>query len=285
MAIEVKNLTKSYDKVKVLDNLSFTLEENVIYGLLGRNGAGKTTLLNIINNRIFADKAEMTLNGEKIQENEKALNEMFYVTDDLDLSINSMKINKLFKLVEGFYGGFDWELCSKLVSEFEVNTSKSLVKLSTGYKSIIRIILALCVPCKYIFLDEPVLGLDVNHRELFYKLLLDEYIAKEKTYVISTHLIEEIADLVEKVIVIDKHQIVEAGDVEDIKKGVVTISGPQDSVKAFASNFEILKEAEFGGVYQVMVKRYSALETPSDIVVKPVSMQDYFLYLTQKGVN
>ncbi|MGC3362727.1 ABC transporter ATP-binding protein, partial [Enterococcus faecalis] len=74
----------------------------------------------------------------------------------------------IFKTSEGFYGSFDWTLAEQMLSDFDLDGKKTFKKLSTGYRSIAKLIVALSVPWEYIFLDEPVLGLDANHRELFY---------------------------------------------------------------------------------------------------------------------
>ncbi|WP_152994140.1 ATP-binding cassette domain-containing protein, partial [Lactococcus lactis] len=167
MSLNIENLYKTYGKKNVLNDISVNFQAEKIYGLLGNNGAGKSTLLNIINNRIFDTKGKITLDGRLVTENEKSLNNIHLMSED-DLYPSKLKIKSLFHLMEGFYGDFDWKLANEMLSEFELEPTKRMSKLSTGYRSIAKLIIALCVPCEYIFLDEPVLGLDANHRELFY---------------------------------------------------------------------------------------------------------------------
>ncbi len=157
MSLKIKEVSKIYGKNIILDNVSINIEPQKIYGLLGNNGAGKSTLLNIINNRIFSTTGKVELSGESIFDNEKSLNKIYLMSED-DLYPSKLKINSLFKLTEKFYGEFDWDLAHQMLEEFELNPSKHLNKLSTGYRSITKLIVALCVPCDYIFLDEPVLG-------------------------------------------------------------------------------------------------------------------------------
>ena len=104
--LEINNISKNYKDIKALRNVSICLEENKIYGLLGRNGAGKTTLLNIINNRIFADSGTVTLNGENVKENDAILRQ-FYFTSEKILFPDAMKVKNIFKWTKEFYPDFD----------------------------------------------------------------------------------------------------------------------------------------------------------------------------------
>ncbi len=119
-----------------------------------------------------------------------------------------------------------WSLAEQMLSDFDLDGKKTFKKLSTGYRSIARLIVALSVPCEYIFLDEPLLGLDANHWELFYTYCI-KYQERPRTFVISTHLIEEIANLLEDIIIIDQG-IVRAESIETILKNGRIVSGPKN---------------------------------------------------------
>ncbi len=245
MSLIIENLYKTYGKKNVLNNISVNFQAEKIYGLLGNNGAGKSTLLNIINNRIFDTKGKITLDGRLVTENEKSLNNIHLMSED-DLYPSKLKIKSLFHLMEGFYGNFDWRLANEMLSEFELEPTKRMNKLSTGYRSIAKLIIALCVPCEYIFLDEPVLGLDANHRELFYNYLIETYQENPRTFVISTHLIEEISNLLEKVIILDKGKIIKDDSVENILENTHIVTGSIEEVETFTKQLQILEKNNSG---------------------------------------
>ena len=215
--IEVKDVSKTYKDTKALDHVDIYLEENKIYGLLGRNGAGKTTLLNVINNRVYADEGTVTLNGDILTENDEALNHLYFTSEKL-LFPEGMKVKKIFRWTKEFHPAFDMDYALRVAELFGLPLNKKSSALSTGYKSILKNVIALSVNTPYIFLDEPVLGLDANHRELFYKLLIEKYSENPFTIVISTHLIEEVSNIIEDVIIIKNGEIIEKGSCEDLLK-------------------------------------------------------------------
>lgn len=155
-------------------------------------------------------------------------------------------------------------------------------KLSTGYRSIAKLITALCVPCDYIFLDEPVLGLDAAHRELFYSFLIETYDARARTFIISTHLIEEITNLLESVIIIDKGQVAVVEDISTILETSFTLSGPKTSVLAAVKDTKILGQEELGDFISVHITGQLPDNFSNDISVSPLNLQNYFVQLTKR---
>lgn len=281
MSLEIKNITKDYKDKKALDTINITFEPNKIYGLLGRNGAGKSTLLNIINNRSVPTSGQVILDDDNVFDNETSLNNIYLMSED-NLFPSSMKVKDIFKISEQFYGSFDWELAEKMVTEFELSPKMTFKKLSTGYRSIAKLITALCVPCDYIFLDEPVLGLDAAHRELFYGFLIETYDARARTFIISTHLIEEITNLLERVIIIDKGQVAVTEDISTILETSFTLSGPKTSVLAAVKDTKILGQEELGDFISVHITGQLPDNFSNDISVSPLNLQNYFVQLTKR---
>ncbi len=168
--LEVSHITKTFGSKHVLSDVNLTFEEGKIYGLLGRNGAGKSTLLSIMTNRIFAGEGEVKIDSENVDDNDAKLG-LMYLMSEVNLFADGWKLKQIIKDSESFYGSFNHELADRLVTEFGLDINQKFGKLSTGYNSIFKLILALCLPVKFVLLDEPVLGLDANHRELFYSEL------------------------------------------------------------------------------------------------------------------
>lgn len=213
--IEVKNLTKRFGDVTALDNVSFCFEENKIYGLLGRNGAGKSTLLNLITDRIFSDSGAVLIDGITTKEDDRVLGKI-YLMSEKTYYPEKMKVKEAFHWSKVFYPNFDEEYAVKLAKRFELNINKPVKSLSTGYTSIFKIVIALSVNAPYILLDEPVLGLDANHRDLFYRILIERYSENPCTIVISTHLIEEVSNVIEDIIIIKQGKIIKNESREEL---------------------------------------------------------------------
>ncbi|MFW7433319.1 ATP-binding cassette domain-containing protein [Vagococcus carniphilus] len=281
MKLEVQAVSKTYKDKKALSNISIVFKEQTIYGLLGRNGAGKSTLLNIINNRSFPSSGDILLDNTRITDNEELLNHVYLMSED-NLFPSSMKVKEMFKISEEFYGSFDWDLANRLTDLFELNQKITLKKLSTGYRSIAKLITALCVPCDYIFLDEPVLGLDAGHRELFYESLIETFENRPRTFIISTHLIEEITNLLESVIILDQGEVTLQKDVETILKENYTLSGPRDIISDFTKGLNIIGKEELGDFVSVHVSGISPETLPTGVRLAPLSLQNYFVQLTKR---
>ena len=233
--IEVRNLSKSYGSTQALNQVSINFVENRIYGLLGRNGAGKTTLLNIITNRLFADSGEVTLDGKVIQENDIALSKIYMMSEKC-LFPEKMRVRDVFKWTAAFYPQFDMEYAFAIASKFELDLKKKRDSLSTGYGSILKLVTAMSVNVPYVFFDEPVLGLDANYRDLFYRLLIEKYSEKPFTAIVSTHLIDEVSSVIEHVVMIDKGRIIKDEPLESILSQGYTITGPASAVDLFISD-------------------------------------------------
>ena len=281
MKLEVQAVSKTYKDKKALSNVSIIFKEQTIYGLLGRNGAGKSTLLNIINNRSFPSSGDILLDNTRVTDNEELLNHVYLMSED-NLFPSSMKVKEMFKISEEFYGSFDWDLANRLTDLFELNQKTTFKKLSTGYRSIAKLITALCVPCDYIFLDEPVLGLDAGHRELFYESLIETFENRPRTFIISTHLIEEITNLLESVIILDQGEVTLQKDVETILQENYTLSGPRDIISDFTKELNIIGKEELGDFVSVHISGISPETLPTGVRLAPLSLQNYFVQLTKR---
>lgn len=205
--IQIKNITKKYNNLTALDDVSFSFEFGKIYGLLGRNGAGKSTLINIIANRIFADEGMILVDDIPAKENMQ-VHEKVFCMSEADLYDKDLKIKEHFRWINRFYDCFDLNKALTIAKMFDLDINKKFRSLSKGYQSIFKLTAALSLNIPYVIFDEPVLGLDANHRELFYELLLQDFENNERTIIIATHLIEEVTNIIEEVVLIDHGKII-----------------------------------------------------------------------------
>lgn len=284
--INIANINKSFGTKEVLTNLTLTFEENKIYGLLGRNGAGKTTLLNLITDRMMLDSGEITIDGEPIYENDKALEKIYFMTER-NLFPEEYKVKDVFKWTKEFYPGFEGQYAIELAKKFELNINKKIKELSTGYCSICKIIAALASGAEVLIFDEPVLGLDANHRELFYKELMENYIRKPKTIILSTHIIEEVSTLIEKVIIIKDGKIISSDEAEELLNKAYTVSGLGENVESYLKNKKVVNIEELASFKAATImgevsKEDKLLAEELELKFSKVELQKLFIYLTEK---
>lgn len=280
--ITCTQVSKTFKDIRALDNVSVSFEEGKIYGLLGRNGAGKTTLLNCITGRLFPTGGEIRVDGELSMENEKALRKLFYMGQQ-ELYPEEMTVQKVFAWTKLIYGNFDTEYAYALCEKFGLNPKKKTSKLSTGYRSIYKLITALAVDVPYLLLDEPVLGLDAGHREMFYRELLESYGRNPRTIVLSTHLIEEAASLLEEVIILHNGKVMCHKTCEELLHSGYTVSGKQSEVDAFIAGKQVLSQQSIGGLKTAVIYGQPEKDMPETLETGRMDLQKLFVAMTEEN--
>ncbi|MBU3154163.1 ABC transporter ATP-binding protein [Clostridium estertheticum] len=285
--IKLLNVSKRYGDTFALDNISLTIEENKIYGLLGRNGAGKTTLLNIINNRIFSDKGVISIDGKTLSDDKNALGNIYFMTEQ-NLYPQAMKVKELFKWSKEFYPKFDMVYALELSKKFELNINKRVKELSTGYASICKIINTMASGAEILMFDEPVLGLDANHRELFYKELMESYIEKPKTIILSTHIIEEVSHLLERIVIIKDGKIINDENVEELLTKCYNVSGLNKNIDEYIKDKNCLSVDEMASFKSAVISGINGdaqkiEQKKLGLEVSKVELQKLFIDLTNNG--
>lgn len=276
--IKIDNVTKKYGKNIALDNVSAEIESGRIYGLLGRNGAGKSTLLNIITNRVFATSGTCSIDGENLLDNDKALSRIYAMNEAVTMPA-SMNFKRCVNVTADFYKNFDKDYAFSLAEKFRLDPKKRLSTLSTGYLTIAKIILTLSSGADFLFFDEPVLGLDANHRDLFYRLLVERFADQNCGIVISTHLIEECQALVENVIMINKGKIIAAGATDDILSQGYSITGAERIVTDYCRDKTVLSQRKMGTICSAYLKGKPE-NVPDSLEVSRPDLQQVFINLT-----
>ena len=280
MSIEIKNISKRFGDTCALDNVTLSLGDNKIYGLLGNNGAGKTTLMSILTGRQYPSQGTFTVDGASIDNNDAALGKIFLVAEQ-NLFPEDMKVKKAFDTAELFYPDFDREYADKLAVKFGLSTKKKVKALSTGYASIFRLILGLSVNTPYLIFDEPVLGLDAQHRDMFYRILLEKYAENPCTIIVSTHLIAEAADLIEHAIIIRDGRILKDCPTDELTSDVYTVSGPMGLVDKHIEGKHVLSSSILGGLKSSCVQGHRGT-LPEGLEYSAINLQDYFISLMEE---
>lgn len=286
-SLNTSGVCRSYKSAEVLRDVTLTLKPGKIYGLIGRNGAGKTTLLSILSAQNYATSGAVTLGGAPIWENREALSHICFARElgmDAGSQLGSLRLREYLCIASCCYRGWDSAMEARLLREFELSPKKRLSEFSKGMLSMITILIALCSKADFTFLDEPTAGLDAISRENFYRLLLEEYTQTGRTFVLSTHIIDEAADLMEELLILKNGSLIYSGSTQSLMERCFHVSGRADEVDAAVRGLNALHPESFGRSKSVTVllKPGQRLPDGCDISVQPLSLQKIFSSLCGK---
>ncbi|MDQ0643685.1 ABC transporter ATP-binding protein [Microbacterium murale] len=285
--IEVQNLSKRYKDTRALDNVSLSVEGGAIYGLLGRNGAGKTTLMSILTAQNFESSGTVKIFGQHPYENAHVLSRICFVRESQKYPDDAYP-RHAFKASSLFFPNWDQALADDLIAEFQLPMKTTIKKLSRGQLSAVGVIIGLASRAEITFFDEPYLGLDAVARQIFYDRLVEDYAEHPRTIILSSHLIDEVSNLIEKVIVIDNGQILLNEDTDAVRDRAITVIGDADKVDTWSAGRDVLHREALGRVASVTVLGALTDDDRSSIAASgldlaPVSLQQLVVRLTQKA--
>lgn len=211
--IEIKNLRKSYDgKTDVLKEMTVTIPDSSVFGLVGINGSGKSTLLRLISGVLRADHGQILIDGEDVYENEKIKKQIFFLPDDPYYTAN-VCANELADLYRATHD-FSEEIFREYLERFRLDAKKPIRNFSKGMKRQVFVALALAVQPKYLLLDEAFDGLDPLARLSLKRSLAKMVEEKNGTVIISSHSLRELEDFCDSYGIIDHGNMTSSGDLE-----------------------------------------------------------------------
>ncbi len=288
IGISIKGVTHQFGKSPVFEKLDLDFEKNKIYGLLGKNGSGKTTLLNLIGGQLGLQEGEIRLWGEQAGHTPTILEKVCLVTER-EFGNEEEKVKNIFKLYQGFYENYNVALEKRLCEYYKLPLNKPYKKYSRGMKSLVSNIIGICSRAELTLFDEPTLGLDAVNREQIYSILLEDYIQNPRTIILSTHLIEEVQHLLEKVVIIDKGQVLVHDEIEALKERAWIITGDRQALV----QLECLKgkeiKAQLGNrasmsYYGLLSKEDKKKMAEQGIQVENIGLQQLFIEWTKGEV-
>jgi ABC-2 type transport system ATP-binding protein len=281
--IEVEHLTKRFGSFTAIRDVSFRVEENTIHGLLGRNGAGKTTIMQLLTGQDFATTGSIRVFGDEPAENTRVLSKVCFIKESQKYP-DDFKARHVMRSAPWFFPHWDNDLAERLIEDFRLPLNRRIKKLSRGQLSSIGVIVGLASRAPLTFFDEPYLGLDAVARKIFYDRLLEDYSEHPRTIVLSTHLIDEVSDLLERVLVVNDGQIILDEDADVVRGSAVTVVGTRTAVDAFTAKHTVLHRDGVGGLASVTVGALSAPEraeaAAAGLELAPVSLQQLVVQKT-----
>jgi len=222
--ISVIGLTKTYGDHTVLDDLHLTFAAGKIHGLLGANGTGKTTLMSLMSRHTFPTRGRVLLDDREFGEDPRQAQRLCFVREN-QLYNDAFKVRDVLRIAPDFYPTWDAATTTRLVDRFRLPPATVVKKLSRGQRSALAIVLALGSRADFTFLDEPYLGLDPGARETFYEELIRSYGAQPRTIIMSTHLVDEAAPLLEEVVVLNQGRVALQAPLDEAESLGLTING------------------------------------------------------------
>lgn len=273
--IELKQVTKQYGQATVLKNITLSIEDPGIYCLLGRNGAGKTTLLKSI-------AGYQNITSGSIQVDGKAI-----TTSTLDTGVSyienfakhfNLPVQKLLWIASEVNPNYDYDFAAEMMDRFELEGKKKFHHLSLGMKTMVSTIICLASSKDVILLDEPVLGFDALMRVEFYDMLTESFRKHPRIILVSTHIIEEIAKTIQKLILIDRGSVRFFDTLQAVETKAFCISGLQKDVEAATKDRNVIGQDAVGG----LVTRYIFDNPPEEtgsLEIRPLSLQEFFIQM------
>ena len=287
-AISVTGLTRRYGDYTALDDVTLEIEGPTITGLLGRNGAGKTTLLRILDAQELPSGGTVHVLGANPIENDSILRRMVLVREDQQFP--DFKVVHALRAASWSYPNWSPELAETLLGEFDLPTNRRIKRLSRGMRTALGIVIGLAARAEVTLFDEPYAGLDAVARQMFYDALLAEYAEHPRTFLLSTHLIDEAADLLERVVMIDKGRIVLDAATDDVRGAATTVSGPTATVEAFVAGRPIWDRRRLASQESVVIgetldagDRVRAREMHLDL--EPLSLQQVMVHAAGRATE
>lgn len=249
--ISVTGLTRKYRDQTALDGITVDVEHGSITGLLGHNGAGKSTFMRIVTAQEFATSGTVRVFGEDPVENDDVLRRMVFVREDQ--LFPDFKVMHAVRTASWFYPNWSAELADELLRDFGLPLNRAIKRLSRGMRSALSIVIGLAARAELTLLDEPYAGLDAGARQLFYDRLLADYTQHPRTVLLSTHLIDEVADLLEHVIMFDRGRVLLDAPADDVRGSAATVSGLATAVDDFVAGRRVLHRRSIGSRASVTV--------------------------------
>ena len=288
-AIELRDVTVRYGDTVAVDAMNVTLAGGQIHGLLGRNGSGKTSLLSVAAGFRRASGGEVLLDGQPVFENPAAVRQLCLIRgagDTVEHDWPGDKVTHALELAAVLRPRWDREMASRLTARFVLPLRTRLSELSRGQRAALGVVLGLASRAPITLFDETHLGMDVPSRYAFYEELVAEQVEHPRTFILSTHHIDEVASLFETVLIIDQGRVLMHEEADTLRTRGAAVTGPCEAVEAFTADLEVLATKRLGPtrsdtVYGELDHQHQRRAADLGLSLDPVPLQDLFVHLTE----
>lgn len=293
--IEVKNISKSFEDIKALDDVSATIQEGQVFGLIGTNGAGKSTFLRILCGVLKPEEGTVQIDGEEIYENDKLKQNMFYISDEQHFFTGATPA-EMRDFYATVYEKYDKDRFNELSAKFGLDKSRKISTFSKGMKKQLSVILGIASRAKYLLCDETFDGLDPVMRQAVKSLFAAEIADNGMTPIIASHNLRELEDICDHVGLLHKGGILFSRDLEELKCNIHKIQcvfANDEAAEKFLQNTSIVKTDKRGSLYTITINgttdEINQLINDSETIfaeILPLSLEEIFISETEvKGYD
>jgi ABC-2 type transport system ATP-binding protein len=285
LSIQTTHLQLRYCDTVAVDDVDLDLPGGKIYGLLGRNGAGKTSLLATLAGFRKPTAGTVRIGGEPVFENVRVTTRICLIRDDSGVGDNTDTLADILAMARMLRPSWDEKYADELMDRFSLPRKKTLGSLSRGQRSAFGVLVGLASRAPLTMFDEAHLGMDAPTRQLFLDEVLREYVARPRTFILSTHLIEEQSPIFEQVLILHEGRLLLHEELDELRSRGVSVTGPASIVDDFVFGLTVLGEERLGPTKRAMV--YGTLGEDSlraarahGLELGPVALQELFIHLT-----
>ncbi|MBQ3389614.1 MAG: ABC transporter ATP-binding protein [Firmicutes bacterium] len=285
--IEIRNLTKTFDGFKALDDLNMHVRRGSIYGLVGVNGSGKTTLIKHLTGVYRPDKGEILVDGQPVYDNVGVHERMSYIADDLYF-FSMYNLKGFSEYYRKLYPNWNQERYEEMVKQFGLNETQKLTKFSKGMQKQAAFILAMSAMPEVLVLDEPLDGLDPLIRRVVIRDIVEDVAERGMTVLVSSHNLKDMEGLCDCIGIISKGTMLLERDLDDLKSDVHKIQTVlPEGTKAPVDGLNVLFSEKRGSVDMFIIRgdgeeienRFRALQ-PAVFDLLPMTLEEIFIYET-----
>ena len=284
--LEARNVVKTFDGFRALDNANLTVPKGAVYGLVGPNGAGKSTIIRHFTGVYRPDSGELTLEGRSIYENPAIKQRLCVIPDDW-FYFSQWSIREMARLYKGMYPSFSQERYDRMHEVFPLDDRQMIRRMSKGMQKQAAFWLTMCCMPEYLVLDEPVDGLDPVMRRQVWSLLLGDVAERGTTVLVSSHNLRELEDVCDHVGIMNKGKVLLERTLSDLQDNTVKLQVAYRSTEEprLPAELKILHKSSVGRVYTYImrgkseeIQRRMAICDPLLMEAIPLTLEEIFIY-------
>ncbi|MBK5241730.1 ABC transporter ATP-binding protein [Clostridium sp.] len=290
--IDIKNVSKQIDGKYILRNVDLHVNKGSIFGIIGENGAGKTTLIKCLTGIYRVNEGEILINDEEVFDNNIVKQRIGYVSDE-NQYFSSFKVKELMNFYKKTYNNFSQERFDELNEKFKIPVKRRIRELSKGMKMRVAILLNLSLKPDILILDEPTSGLDPVIKKEIMSIIVDEVASRGITVFISSHHLEHIERICDKVAIIKNGEIKYMSSIEEAKNSLIKLQvvfkDNEDTHKNLSSLEGVIRIETIGRVNYIITKNYTKefkkrlYDMGADFIeILNMSLEDIFIYFVEE---
>lgn len=288
--IHIEKVSKQFGTVKALHEITATIEQGSVFGLIGTNGAGKSTLMRILSGIIKPDSGTVTLEEQPIYENPETKSQLFFISDDQFFFPNGTPLDMQHYL-QNFYPQFDCARFTKLMNGLHLDPKRKINTFSKGMKKQLSVILGLCTQTKYLLCDETFDGLDPVMRQTVKNLFIQEMESRNFTPLIASHNLRELEDICDHVGLLHQGGILFSKDLDEMKLGIHKLQcvlNTETDIHQIFQGMDVLQIKHCGSLQTLTIRGdRMQIETairnacPVFYEILPLSLEEIFIRETE----